>query len=86
MVASAADNARLTGYGHGAVSPLGMREGADVPVVFPREAEKEVGFVWMGGGHVDLKLGVSVRELREKAGALFLEATTRSKGVDEELV
>jgi len=54
VVASSESNSRLTGYEHGAVSPFGMAC-PNVPIIFPTEAEAEVNFIYLGGGHVDLK-------------------------------
>jgi len=76
MVASEEDNDRLSGYSHNSVSPFGMLS-KHVPIIFPVEAAEEVDFVWMGGGHVDLKVGVSVGDLK-RSGVMFAEASTRS--------
>ena len=44
-------------------------------------------FMWMGGGHVDLKLGMSVREFAKATGALVLDASeprSSSAAIEEE--
>lgn len=46
----------LSGFGHNAVSPLGLRT-AGMPVLIHSEITRlEGGFFWLGGGEVDLKL------------------------------
>ena len=57
-VADEADNDRLSGFKHNAVTPFGFAE-SRVPVVLSDAASK-MGFIWMGGGHEAFKLGVPV--------------------------
>ena len=57
-VADEADNDRLSGFKHNAVTPFGFSE-SRVPVVLSDAASK-MGFIWMGGGHEAFKLGVPV--------------------------
>ena len=57
-VADEADNDRLSGFKHNAVTPFGFAE-SRVPVVLSDAAAK-MGFIWMGGGHEAFKLGVPV--------------------------
>lgn len=61
-VASSEDNERLTGFKHNAVSPFGLLRPEDVTVVLA-EATRKHHFIWMGGGHPDLKLGMAVSDL-----------------------
>ena len=63
QVAPEAACAALTGFAHGAVSPLGLLHA--VPVVLASAAaDVRPAFLWMGGGHPRLKLGVALAELR----------------------
>ena len=59
------DSERLTGYEHGAVTPL--RTAEPVPVLVSREMETLApgGEFWLGGGEVDLKMRVSYDELSQ---------------------
>ncbi|KAG0553497.1 hypothetical protein KC19_12G015900 [Ceratodon purpureus] len=48
---------RLSGFEHNAVTPIGMRE--DIPVILSDAIVKlSPRFFWLGGGEVDLKLGI----------------------------
>ena len=58
-IAESADNDRLTGYLHNSVTPFGLKE--EVPIVLT-SAVLPLYFFWMGGGHVDLKLGMAVSD------------------------
>lgn len=67
-IASESNNEKITGYSHNSVTPFGMKcqqEGADtapnVPIVLS-QALIPLQFFWMGGGHVHLKLGMSVSD------------------------
>ncbi|XP_031262281.1 uncharacterized protein LOC116120469 [Pistacia vera] len=51
----------LTGYEHNAVTCIGMR--TDIPVVLDEAIVKlNLDFFWLGGGEVDLKLGIKTSE------------------------
>jgi prolyl-tRNA editing enzyme YbaK/EbsC (Cys-tRNA(Pro) deacylase) len=64
-IASAEDNDRVTGYAHNSVTPFGLVTHGTVPVVLAQAiAELPQRFFWMGGGHVHLKLGVSVTDFQ----------------------
>ena len=58
-IAESADNDRLTGYSHNSVTPFGLKQ--EVPIVLTR-AVLPLYFFWMGGGHMDLKLGMAVSD------------------------
>lgn len=48
---------KLTGFEHNAVTPIGMR--TDIPVILSDAVVKlNPRFFWLGGGEVDLKLGL----------------------------
>ena len=63
-IADEVDNARLTGYSHNAVTPFGVLEQASLPIVLAETIVTSNKFMWMGGGHIHLKLGCSVSEFR----------------------
>lgn len=55
-------SAELTGYGHNAVTCIGMK--TDIPVILDEAIVKLTpDFFWLGGGEVDLKLGIRTSEL-----------------------
>mmetsp|Transcript_25426 Transcript_25426/g.70051 ORF Transcript_25426/g.70051 Transcript_25426/m.70051 type:complete len:214 (-) Transcript_25426:200-841(-) len=62
-VAEPEDNDRITGYKFNSVTPLGLNE--EVPIVLS-SAVSDLGYFWMGGGHVHLKLGLSASEFATK--------------------
>ncbi|KAE9614229.1 hypothetical protein Lal_00016615 [Lupinus albus] len=52
----------LTGYGHNAVTCIGMK--TDIPVILDEAIVKlNPDFFWLGGGEVDLKLGIRTSQL-----------------------
>lgn len=54
-------SAKLTGYEHNAVTCVGMN--TDIPVILDEAIVKlEPEFFWLGGGDVDLKLGIATSE------------------------
>jgi len=73
-VASEEDNALLTGYPHNAVCPFGLVSTVSIPIVVA-SAIPRPSFVWMGGGHSRLKLGLSTEELVGTAGVIMLDIT-----------
>jgi prolyl-tRNA editing enzyme YbaK/EbsC (Cys-tRNA(Pro) deacylase) len=51
----------LTGYGHNAITPFLMKN--NIPVVLSKSIlDLHPKYLWMGGGEVELKLGMSVEE------------------------
>lgn len=67
-------NDRLTGFSHNAVTPVGMLE--RLPIVLShRIAALQPALFWMGGGEVDLKLGLplqaSVLPRRRSSNSFF---------------
>ena len=56
-VADSADNDNITGYTFNSVTPFGLKE--KVPIILS-SAIVPLSYFWMGGGHVHLKLGMSV--------------------------
>lgn len=52
---------RLTGFSHNAVTPFGMK--SQIPVILSDAIPKlQPDFFWLGGGEVDLKLGIHTRD------------------------
>jgi prolyl-tRNA editing enzyme YbaK/EbsC (Cys-tRNA(Pro) deacylase) len=75
-VASDQDNDTLTGFMHNAVTPFGIKE--KVPIILAQTivSDTEISrFIWMGGGHVHLKVGVSIAELIDALNPLVLDVT-----------
>ena len=69
-VASETDNMRLTGFEHNAVSPFGLID-ETIPIILPKSiTDSRVRFIWLGGGHEHLKVGVAVSELLGKCGVV----------------
>lgn len=58
-IASEEDNDNLTGYQHNSVTPFGLLQ--PVRIVLS-QALVPLKFFWMGGGHVHLKLGMTVTD------------------------
>eukprot|EP00769_Ergobibamus_cyprinoides_P004536 gnl/Ergobibamus_cyprinoides/727.p3 GENE.gnl/Ergobibamus_cyprinoides/727~~gnl/Ergobibamus_cyprinoides/727.p3 ORF type:complete len:213 (+),score=69.59 gnl/Ergobibamus_cyprinoides/727:820-1458(+) len=59
-LATEEDNAALTGYEHGAVTPIGIP--ADRIPILVAKPIAEMDHVWIGGGHPDVKLRINVKE------------------------
>ncbi|PSS09721.1 Envelope glycoprotein like [Actinidia chinensis var. chinensis] len=52
---------KLTGYEHNGVTCIGMK--TDIPVILDEAIVKlDPDFFWLGGGEVDLKLGIRTSE------------------------
>ncbi|KAL3758361.1 hypothetical protein ACHAWU_005031 [Discostella pseudostelligera] len=74
-LAPADESVKLTGYGHNGVSPFGMLD-STIPIVLCASITKiRPQFIWMGGGHPDWKLGVSVSEFIEGLNAIVLDVS-----------
>lgn len=64
----------LTGFVYNAVTPVGML--TPIPIILSnRIAELEPRFFWMGGGEVDLKLGMSVDDFVRCYSPLVTDCT-----------
>mmetsp|Transcript_14496 Transcript_14496/g.20339 ORF Transcript_14496/g.20339 Transcript_14496/m.20339 type:complete len:289 (-) Transcript_14496:292-1158(-) len=59
-VASPEDGVMLSGFGHNAVTPLGMA--VKVPMIVSHRV-LELPYIWLGGGEVDVKLRMSISDL-----------------------
>jgi prolyl-tRNA editing enzyme YbaK/EbsC (Cys-tRNA(Pro) deacylase) len=79
-VASSEDNDRITGYAHNSVTPFGLKE----PVaIYLAEAITNYGYFWMGGGHIHLKLGMSVTDFQKMPNATAMDLSVPRKEDDE---
>lgn len=74
-LASAEDNDKLTGYVHNSVTPFGLIAQSTVPIILASAIVRDVNFMYMGGGHVDLKLGMAVDEFVKATGAFVLDVS-----------
>lgn len=62
----------LTGYGYNAITPFLMN--TKLPVILSAAiARLSPRHFWLGGGEIDLKLGISVDEFIQVTGALVAE-------------
>eukprot|EP00550_Attheya_septentrionalis_P001828 CAMPEP_0198284564 /NCGR_PEP_ID=MMETSP1449-20131203/4021_1 /TAXON_ID=420275 /ORGANISM="Attheya septentrionalis, Strain CCMP2084" /LENGTH=254 /DNA_ID=CAMNT_0043981679 /DNA_START=63 /DNA_END=827 /DNA_ORIENTATION=+ len=69
------DNDAMTGYGHNSVTPFGLVRGSEIPIILSKAILDETvgGFLWMGGGHVHHKLGMSVHDFIQATGAIVAD-------------
>jgi prolyl-tRNA editing enzyme YbaK/EbsC (Cys-tRNA(Pro) deacylase) len=62
----------LTGYGYNAITPFLMK--TEIPVVLSKSiCELQPKYFWMGGGEVELKIGMSVEEFISVAKPLVAD-------------
>lgn len=52
-------NDQLSGFEHNAVTPIGMK--VKIPIILDKRIT-ELDFIWLGGGELDVKWGVPVKE------------------------
>lgn len=84
-VASEEDNARLTGFSHNAVTPFGMK--ANVPIILSKgivNCRDMPQFIWMGGGHVHCKIGVSVHDFISSMSPFVLDISDPRENNNDE--
>ncbi|XP_002985588.2 uncharacterized protein LOC9653783 [Selaginella moellendorffii] len=68
------ESQRLSGYEHNAVTPIGMR--TDIPVILSDAiANLKPDFFWLGGGDVDLKLGINTQEFIALTNPFVIDCT-----------
>ncbi|KAK2080884.1 hypothetical protein QBZ16_000738 [Prototheca wickerhamii] len=74
------DSARLTGFVHNAVTPVGSA--VQIPIIFSHKiaALPEDAFFWLGGGEVDLKMGMRARDFIAAYGAHVVDCTYDDDG------
>lgn len=61
QLAGESDSNKLTGYLHNAVTPFGMR--SEIPVVICSSC-CELSYIYLGGGEVNVKLGISTADFK----------------------
>lgn len=71
-VADPSDNDRITGYEFNSVTPFGLKE--QVPIILS-SAIVPYSYFWMGGGHVHLKLGMSVSDFTKLPNVQIMECS-----------
>lgn len=65
---------RLTGFSHNAVTPIGMK--SQIPVILSDAIPKlQPKFFWLGGGDIDLKLGINTEEFIKMFNPFIAECT-----------
>ncbi len=73
-LAPEAASTQLTGFGHNAVTPVGMQ--TPLPIIMSHHIQDVPhGWFWMGGGEVDLKLGMPVADFVDVHQPLVLDCT-----------
>ncbi|KAL3935267.1 MAG: hypothetical protein SGBAC_009184 [Bacillariaceae sp.] len=78
-VASPEDNDRITGYKFNSVTPFGLKE--NVMMVMSSEIVP-YGYFWMGGGHVHLKLGMSVGDFQKLGNVQVMDLSVPRSSTD----
>lgn len=78
-IAETDDNDRITGYKHNSVTPFGLLD-PNVPIVLAA-AIVPLRFFWMGGGHVNLKLGMAVTDFRKALNPIVANISQPRSGV-----
>ena len=74
QLASDEDSFELSGFGHNAISPIGLK--VPIPIVIcKRILELSPPIIYLGGGKVDVKLAIPVNELIAATHALVGELT-----------
>ena len=72
----------MTGFIHNAVAPIGLR--TPIPlVVCQRCLDVSPPFLFLGGGEVDMKLGISTSDLMRATGAQSLGYVSTARGAAE---
>lgn len=74
-MAKETDSDRVTGFVHNSVTPFGLLDKSVSIVVSKAIMDVTPAFMWMGGGHVDLKLGMSVDHFVAALDALILDVS-----------
>jgi prolyl-tRNA editing enzyme YbaK/EbsC (Cys-tRNA(Pro) deacylase) len=81
-IASEHDNSALTGYEHNSVTPFGLLQQEKVPIILSA-AVADLGFFWMGGGHVHLKLGMAVTDFVRALNPIVVSVSNPRAGDDD---
>jgi prolyl-tRNA editing enzyme YbaK/EbsC (Cys-tRNA(Pro) deacylase) len=78
QLAAEAVSSRLGGFDHNAVSPFGLL--TDLPIVVCKRCiDLKFPYLYMGGGKVDVKLGISVSDFLRSTGAIVGTISTQRK-------
>lgn len=83
-VASSEDNDRITGYKHNSVTPFGLKD-STLPIILS-EAIIPHGYFWMGGGHIHLKLGMSVNDFMKVPNVQVMELSVPRTSADDDVI
>jgi prolyl-tRNA editing enzyme YbaK/EbsC (Cys-tRNA(Pro) deacylase) len=74
QLANDEDSLALSGFGHNAISPVGLLQ--NLPVIMcSRCAALNPPIIFLGGGHVDVKLALPVQDLVAATNAIVGEIT-----------
>ncbi|KAK1262535.1 hypothetical protein QJS04_geneDACA021656 [Acorus gramineus] len=69
------ESLKLTGYGHNAVTCVGMK--TNIPVILDEAiARLDPDFFWLGGGEVDLKLGIRTPQFIDSIKPFVVSCST----------
>ena len=78
QLATEAVSSSLGGFDHNAVSPFGLLNNLPI-VVCKRCVDVKYPYLYMGGGKVDVKLGISVSDFLRSTGAYVGTVSTLRK-------
>lgn len=82
QLAEEENSLKLSGFAHNAVTPIGML--TKIPVIACKACVAlRPSFVWLGGGAVDVKLGISVADLIAATGAVVADISDPRDAADE---
>eukprot|EP00455_Lapot_gusevi_P006926 TRINITY_DN12984_c0_g1_i1.p1 TRINITY_DN12984_c0_g1~~TRINITY_DN12984_c0_g1_i1.p1 ORF type:complete len:269 (-),score=48.61 TRINITY_DN12984_c0_g1_i1:536-1294(-) len=70
---------RLSGFGHNAVTPLGAN--ASLPMIVSHHI-RQLPFIWLGGGEVDVKWKVSIQDLQTAFQPYFADIVEQGSSDD----
>ena len=75
-------NDEMTGFLHNAVCPFGLA--TPIPILVCASClQLSPPFLWMGGGEVDVKLGLPVSDFVRATGALVADVSAPRQGVED---
>ena len=85
QVAAEAECSAMTGFVKNAITPFGIPQGLFPVVVAAGLTKARPSYVWLGGGEVDLKLRIPVKQLLVKLNARVLDcAIPRAAGAGDD--
>jgi len=72
----------ITGFSYNAVCPFGMK--TRIPIILSKRIVDELnGEIWIGGGEVDLKLAVNLKEFLSVVSPLFIADVVQDTSINE---